>query len=74
GGGLGLGLGALGSPWPGLGSLGLQQPQVGLAGLLGSAAPAASTAGMSDETVANLLMAWYHSGYQTGQYAARQGK
>lgn len=27
-----------------------------------------------DEPLANLLMAWYWSGYYTGQYAARQGK
>lgn len=31
-------------------------------------------AGITDEALANLLMAWYLSGYYTGQYAARQGR
>lgn len=29
---------------------------------------------VDDEALANLLMAWYYSGYYTGHYAARQGK
>ena len=31
-------------------------------------------AGLNNETLMNLLMAWYYSGYYTGEYAARQGK
>ena len=30
--------------------------------------------GLNSETLMNLLMAWYYSGYYTGEYAARQGK
>merc|ERR1712232_588337 len=30
--------------------------------------------GVLDDSLANLLMAWYWSGYYTGQYAARLGK
>merc|ERR1712217_71710 len=35
--------------------------------------PAVRESGL-DESLLNLLMAWYWSGYYTGQYAARMGK
>lgn len=50
----------------------------GLLGLAGAGSlqslqnPALS--GLNSETLMNLLMAWYYSGYYTGEYAARQGK
>lgn len=53
-----------------------------LGGLLGPLAGAGSLpnlqnpalTGLNNETLMNLLMAWYYSGYYTGEYAARQGK
>ncbi|OLQ14905.1 Malonyl-CoA-acyl carrier protein transacylase, mitochondrial [Symbiodinium microadriaticum] len=45
---------------------------LGLGPSLQSHAPAASN--LSNEMLANLLMAWYYSGYYTGEYAARQGQ
>lgn len=77
GGGLG-GLGALGSlglggNLGGLGALGGNTPWPGLS-LPGAAPDLGAGSELSQESLANLLMAWYYSGYHTGLYAGRQSK
>lgn len=71
-GGLGLGGLGLGGNLGGLGALGGSTPWPGL-GLPGAPDLGAGSE-LSQESLANLLMAWYHSGYHTGLYASRQSK
>lgn len=51
---------------------GLLGPLAGAGSFPNLQSPALS--GLNSETLMNLLMAWYYSGYYTGEYAARQGK
>lgn len=71
-GGLAAGFGGAVPGIPGLGLGGAQQVP-GLAELSAAAGGQVVGDGAEDALV-NLLMAWYHSGYYTGQYAARQGR
>ncbi|CAK9051674.1 unnamed protein product [Durusdinium trenchii] len=42
--------------------------------MFGMPLPKPEALGLNNETLMNLLMAWYYSGYYTGEYAAKQGK
>ena len=43
-------------------------------GMPSASQSAGNALGLNNETLMNLLIAWYYSGYYTGEYAAKQGK